>query len=128
MFHQLPKPMPTPKEKICDVVRKIMTQVPNRRACSLNSASRKAGVNLYKYSCNQTMPRLDTMIRYCESMDLDPGWMIWLCQACVMGILEEEQLFEILNRWPEVSSEFDSLAHVALGKALQSVRFSNSHH
>ncbi|MFA5219191.1 MAG: hypothetical protein WC388_09685, partial [Bacteroidales bacterium] len=124
--HQTSKPMHTATEiKICDAVRKMMTQLPQKKARSLNSASRMAGVNLYKYSCKGTVPLLTSLVRYCQSQDLDPGWLVWLCQEHVKGTLKEEQLLEILDLWPKLKIEFESAAHVALGKVLGLVNVPN---
>ncbi|MCK9326495.1 MAG: hypothetical protein M0P69_13475 [Bacteroidales bacterium] len=117
---------PQIEDKLCDLVRQIIIRLPQESNVSLNRVSQDASLNLYKYGGeSNVIPRLDSLIRYCQALNLNLGLVLLLSLLAIKGSLTEDQLFAILKSWDKAGPILERFALIGIQEVLVTLSMIN---
>jgi hypothetical protein len=102
------------------VVANLMAKLPGRMSRTVRDVNKQSGINLYKYRNGVTFPLISTFLTFCLSLNLDPGWVLFLACEVQKGKLTETQAIEILaicrGHQPAVSTAYQMILKDSLSR------------
>ena len=125
-FVMLPNRSANMKSQPCPVqttsiITSLMIKLPSRLGRSKRSVNEQTRINLYKYVKGRTFPLISSLLSFCYTLEIDPGWFVMIACKIQQGALTEDQALDILADFKSHRKAISMVSEVAFGEMLKDI-------